>query len=114
MKRLLLVATLLLAACGEQLPKPECDPAQTPESVLTCDEAVRAAVGALPNGHPPITRIQFGYGSVTPTYFVGNYPAGDEPTYGYVVFTWADASRRQYVGLEVYHGQLTVGKPAPY
>ena len=114
MRRLLLVATLFLAGCGQPLPKPECDPAQTPDSVLTCDEAVRAALGALPNGHPPITRIQFGYGSLTGSSFLGSYPAGDQPTYGVVVFTWADGSRRQYVGLTVYHGQLTVGEPAPY
>ena len=114
MRRLLLVATLFLAACGQQLPKPECDPAQTSESRLSCGEAVRAALGALPNGHPPITRIQFGYGSLTPSFFVGSYPAGDQPTYGYVVFTWANGSRRQYVCLAVYHGQLTVGEPTPY
>ncbi|TMB83523.1 MAG: hypothetical protein E6J39_06335 [Chloroflexi bacterium] len=114
MKHLLLVATIFLVACSGQLPKPECDPAETRDSVLRCNEAVNAAFRALPHSHPPITRIQFGYGSVTPWRGAIPYPSGDQPVYGYVVFTWGDGSRRQYVDLTVWRGALTVGTLTPY
>jgi hypothetical protein len=113
MKRLLLIGTLLLTACGQlQLPRPECDPKDTAAAVLHCGEAVRAALGALSWNHPTITRIQFLYGSLR--WWQGGFPNGDQPTNGYVVFTWANGSRRQYVDLTVWHGALTVGKPTPY
>ena len=113
MKRLLLVAVVFLAACGQlSLPRPECDPADTATSVLHCNEAVRAALTSLPGNHPAITRIQFLYGSVTTP--GGPPPFGEQSVQAYVVFTWADASRRQYVDLTVYRGVLTVGPPMPY
>jgi len=114
MKRVLLVATIFLVACSGQLPKPECDPAETSDSVLRCNEAVSAALRALPESHPPITRIQFGFGSVTPWRGPFPYPSGEQPVFGYVVFTWADGSRRQYVELTMRQGALTAGKPTPY
>ncbi len=114
MKRLLLVVTMFLVACSGQLPRPECDAAETGESVLRCNEAVSAALGVLPRRHAPIIRIQFGYGSVTPGLGGMLYPSGDQPVYGYVVFTWADGSRRQYVDLTVWRGALTAGRPTPY
>jgi hypothetical protein len=115
MKRLLLIAVVFLAACGQlSLPRPECDPGDTATSALHCDEAVRAALSSLPGNHPAITRIQFLYGSVTPGRGARAFPRGEQPVYAYVVFTWADASRRQYVDLTVYRGALMVGPPMPY
>ena len=113
MKRVLLVATILVA-CTAQLPKPECDPAETSDSVLRCNEAVSAALGALAQSHPAITRIQFGYGSVTPWRGAFPYPSAEQPEFGDVVFTWADGSRRQYVDLTVWRRALTVGTLTPY
>jgi hypothetical protein len=107
-----LATILFIAGCGQQLPRPECDPAESAGSPLTCDTAVQAAVQALPPNHPGITRIQFGYGTANPGF--GRALARDQPVYGYVVFTWADGSRRQYVQLTEWQGKLTVESPAPY
>jgi hypothetical protein len=113
MKRLLLIAVVFLAACGQlALPRPECDPKDIATSVLHCDEAVRAALNSLPGSHPAITRIQFLYGGVTP-WACGVF-SRDNRVCAYVVFTYADGSRRQYVGLTMRNGVLTVGAALPY
>jgi hypothetical protein len=82
MWRLLLMATLLLAGCDQQLPKPECDPAsQHPDSLLHCDTAVGKALGVLPSDHQTITRVQFLYGSARP-YDCGRGPLKAQPSIG--------------------------------
>lgn len=110
MKWLLLLTIFLLTACS-QLPTPECDPAESAGSVLGCREAVRAALAALPAGHATVTRIQFLYGSLGPG---APLLQGEQPTHGYVVFTWADGTRRQYVALTAFRGSLSVGALAAY
>jgi hypothetical protein len=45
------------------LPEPICAPApDVPGLRLECDDAVAAALEAIGEGHPPVTRISFDYG----------------------------------------------------
>lgn len=69
---------------------------------------------ALPVSHPPITRIQFLYGVTNPGKGRLLLPANQQIVYAYVVFTWADGSRRQQVDLTKLDGKLNVEGPAPY
>jgi hypothetical protein len=111
----LVAVFLLLAACVADFPEAECD--TNPEfvgSALTCDDAVRAAVAALPTDHPAIERVQFLFGSPVPV--LGRlFPAdGEQPIEAYVVFTYRGATDQQYVPVVWYAGELTSGEPAAY
>jgi hypothetical protein len=115
MKRLLLVVTLFLAACGPNLPAAECDPAsQHPDSLLHCDTAVSKALRVLPSDHQTITRVQFLYGSARPYDCGVGLSRTPRPSgCAYVVFTFADKSR-QYVNVMGTDEAMTLASPAPY
>lgn len=106
---------LVLTACGQQLPKPECDTNPAFDgAALRCDAAVAGAVSRLVPDHPPIERIQFLFGSATPCCSVLVHEGVEQPVPEYVVFTYTDGSRRQYVPLTWSSRGLTLGEPAPY
>jgi hypothetical protein len=115
MRRLLIGMLLVLAACAQRLPEPECDTNPTfAGAALTCEAAVAATLRALPADHPAIERIQFLYGSATPC-CSRLYAEGEEQSVqGFVVFTYADDSERLYVPLAWWHDALSVGTPTPY
>ena len=110
------LAVLLVAGCGSSLPAPECDTNPLfAGSALTCESAVAAAGQALPTDHPPIERIQFLYGSATPTTGGRLYAEDEEqPVNGYVVFTYAHGADRQYVPVVWFDEKLSSGTPASY
>ncbi len=110
------LAVLLVAGCGSSLLAPECDTNPLfAGSALTCESAVGAALQALPTDHSPIERIQFLYGSATPTIGGLFYAEGaEQPVSGYVVFTYADGADRQYVPVVWFDEKLSSGTPAPY
>jgi hypothetical protein len=113
-----LLTMLVLAGCARGTPSPECAPERlAQDAALPCDEAVRAAVAALPDGALEITRVQVVVGSATP-WGCGRQLAGpgtDDAlfTCEHVVFTYADGAR-QYVQLWLWNGTLRVASPAPY
>jgi hypothetical protein len=110
-----LILALTLTACGLVPPSPECDvPRGGDQRALTCEAAVHAAIGVLPDEDTPqVNRIQFLYGSVTPccSYLYG--PGEEAPVDGYVVFTYASGSR-EYVDVSLWHGELNAGELLPY
>ncbi len=110
-----LLIALTLTACGFAPPSPECDvPRGDAQRALTCERAVHAATGVLPDEDAPrINRIQFLYGSATPCCSHLYGPATEATLDGYVVFTHAGGSQ-EYVGLSLRRGDLTAGQPLPY
>jgi hypothetical protein len=108
----LIAATLVLVACSQPLPTPQCDRHDTPDNPLGCQRAVSAALRALPVDHPRITRIQFLYGSPT-VGGCGAVPTVIRQICSYVIFTWADGSPRKFVAVVWSEGSIAVASPAP-
>jgi hypothetical protein len=107
------ILVLLIAGCALPSPEPECDPAFE-ATALSCTTAVRESLNVLPDDHPSVTRVQALVGSVKP-WECGGRPlaSGESLICGYVVFTFADASR-EYVRLSLFNGHLAVASPAEY
>lgn len=114
MRGLLVGVILVLAACGQQLPAPECDPDPAFAGVaLTCEVAVAAAVGTLPADHPAIKRIQFIRGASHCCRAL-LAEAVVPPLVAHVVFTFAGTAQRQQVRVEWQRGTLTAGSLTPW
>lgn len=58
---------------------------------LTCDEAIAAALGSLPNEHPEIARIEFGFGDYCEA--TAPCPTGIDLLNGYVLVSYATGPR---------------------
>lgn len=109
---IVLAMALALAACGAFVPPPAptCDTAQFAHpATLTCEVAVDAALDSL-SSHPPLTAVEFVYGSICPPNARCMPPDGNAGT---VIVTFGDASQQSvYVHLD--GGRLVVDPPVPY
>jgi len=109
---LVLTLALAVAACSAFVPglEPECDIAQfNAPPTLTCEAAVSAALDSL-SSHPPVTAVEFVYGSICPPNARCMPPDGSAGT---VIVTFGDASQQSvFVFLE--GGRLVVEPPVPY
>ena len=114
MKATLLALAFLIAGCGLAGPEPECQTGMEHQTaVLTCGVAVTAARAELSVDHPPITRIQFLYGSTEPC--CSRLVRADEiaPLQAYVVFTYSTGARES-VDLAALPHELITGNPKDY
>ena len=76
---------------------------------MTCEAAVSAALDSL-SSHPPVTAVDFVYGSICPLNARCMPPDGSAGT---VIVTFGDTTQQSvYVRLEA--GQLVVEPPLPY
>jgi hypothetical protein len=107
-----LLMAVALAACSAFVPapQPECDASQfQAPPMLTCEVAVNAALDSL-SSHPPVTAVEFVYGSICPPNARCMPPDGNAGT---VIVTFGDASQQSvYVHLD--GGRLVVDPPVTY
>jgi hypothetical protein len=115
MKRALVAAVIVLAACGGPVPAPECDTNPLfAGSALSCGDAVAAALKALPADHSTIERVQFLFGSATPCCSRLYREGEEQPVIGHVIITYLGGAERQYVPVVWFGGELSAGTPAEY
>jgi hypothetical protein len=107
----------LVAGCGSAAsptpppaPAPICEEMELAgQPVLTCEEAVAAAVGSLVS-HPTITELRFTYGSLCPPNARCIAPDG---TAGTVIVSFANDTQVS-IYVSIAGGELVVDPPQPY